>query len=696
MNTGLTNTGAALRALLASLRRNGAWSWSRRGEPIQPRWILLCALLVLFKLWLTRAQSLLAIGDSPGDDRLYLELANHLARGAWLGPYNYLTLAKMPFYPMWIAASFGLGVPLLLAQQLLYAASCLVAVIAVRPILESPAWRSALFMGLLWNPWSFADQVMTRAAREGIYPSLAILVLATAVGLGLRHGSRASSLVPWVLSLGLSSAALWLTREEGIWILPMVVFGLCVRLGRRDTWRRLLGAATIAFCVWSGAIGLVLWKNSTRYGMAVLSEQTGGPFVEAFRSMVRVRSAHWRRSVPLPRETREMLYVASPAFARLRGEIEGPSQPNWIAIGCKVYGLCDEIGAGAIHWALRDAAARQGLLATGIDATRYWLQVANEINAACHNHALDCDPPGRGNAVLDRWRSEHWGPLWTSLREGTVDLLRLHGVQSRPTPSVGPLSLLDIFRDLTRERLAGLDAQVQRVRASAVVRARAGEDLRVELRTARGDADGAHVERLPATASDAQGVHSAPMRFRIEGYCPGGCFLLLLTGGKEVGRIPLQPGRVALVDAEVTIDGVVPDPWLPRQERLDARRFRVIDGVIAAYGQLLPVVVPLALLSWLAAAALGIRYQEVRTLWLVASAALLGCLTRMLLLGAVSAVAFPSMSVLYASAAPPLLFIFCGLAFAASARTAKFLRQPTHQGTPDHGRPGAKENERNG
>ena len=615
-------------------------------------------------------------GESPGDDRLYLELANHLARGAWLGPYNHLTLAKMPFYSMWVAASFGLGMPLLLGEQLLYAASCLTAVVALRPLVKSEAVRVVLFGALLCSPWSFADQVMTRAAREGVYASLGILVFAGTVGLALRQGASRGTLVRWALLLGGSAAALWLTREEGVWIGPMVVFGLCAGGFRTATWRRLAAAAALALVVWSVAIGFVIWKNWTQYGLAVLSEETSGPFVEAFRQMVRVRTSHWRRSVPLPREAREKLYLVSPAFSRLRNYLEGPDQPNWIAIGCNVYGLCDEIGAGAIHFAIRDAAAHEGLLHTGAAARQYWLRVAREIDDACRRRTLDCNPAGAGNAVIDTWRVEHWSPLLESLRAGVTSVLRLQGVRSVPTPSVGPFRHLDIFRDLTRERLAGLDAQVQKLHGTIAASGEVRDNIGLELTDSRGASAEGYVQRSPPS-SGRQESGEPRSTFEFDSYCPGGCSLLVrdTRNGQGLGRLALKNGSFSLPGLDLTVNAE-PEPSLPRQERLDARRLRILEAITGVYRVVLPVFVALGLLAWLVVGVFALRLHDVRTFWLTCSTALVGFGTRMLLLAIVSAVAFPSMNVLYVSPAPPLLLLFCALALMSAYRVAELWRMP--------------------
>ena len=88
----------------------------------------------------------------------------------------------------------------------------------------------------------------------------------------------------------------------------------------------------------------------------------------------------------------------------------------------------------------------------------------------------------------------------------------------------------------------------------------------------------------------------------------------------------------------------------------------------------LPVLVPLGVLSWLVVGALAIRARELRAVWLTSSVALAGFGSRMFLLAVVSAVAFPSMNVLYISPAPPLLFIACGLALVGAWRAVAMVR----------------------
>jgi hypothetical protein len=97
----------------------------KENQRLQIRWWLWLGLaLTIFKLWLTRAQPIYAISNAYLDDRLFMEMAQTLVLGDWLGAYSQFTLAKGPCYSFFIAALFYLGIPLGLAQQGLYAGAC--------------------------------------------------------------------------------------------------------------------------------------------------------------------------------------------------------------------------------------------------------------------------------------------------------------------------------------------------------------------------------------------------------------------------------------------------------------------------------------------------------------------------------------------------------------------------------------------
>ena len=78
-------------------------------------WVL-CALLVCLRLALTGfQQAYIWVGGAPLDDELMFRAANHITAGQWLGAYDYLTLSKAMFFPVWLALLHALHLPYLIS-----------------------------------------------------------------------------------------------------------------------------------------------------------------------------------------------------------------------------------------------------------------------------------------------------------------------------------------------------------------------------------------------------------------------------------------------------------------------------------------------------------------------------------------------------------------------------------------------------
>ena len=90
------------------------------------------ALLCLVRIGLTRFQMFYTwVGGAPLDDELMFRAANAITNGQWLGKYDYLTLSKSMFFPVWLALLNLLHIPYLLGGALLWCAAAMLAAIPV-------------------------------------------------------------------------------------------------------------------------------------------------------------------------------------------------------------------------------------------------------------------------------------------------------------------------------------------------------------------------------------------------------------------------------------------------------------------------------------------------------------------------------------------------------------------------------------
>jgi hypothetical protein len=431
---------------------DGAWRW--------PNWFFPALIgLALLKLWLVASQPILAIGiGSDLDDRLFLNLAQSLLRGQWLGSYSVFTLAKGCFYPIWIALVSRMSIPLLLSQHLLYLAAVVVLVFAIKPALPRPGFLLLLFSVLWFNPGTYSLHVL-RVMREGIYPALTLFVVAGAIGILVRFDGPARILWRWLLGTGVALAAFWQTREEGMWLLPLyalVVGWALVKLWRSHhprKWSRAL-MCVVPLAIMVSANLVVSGINQAKYGIFATVEFKAPEFLAAYGALNRVKPKPWQPHVLVTKETRERIYVVSPAFAELRPLLEGAVGKSW---GDGTRGLwpelkAGEIGGGNFMWALREAVSRAGYHSSGTRAMAYYGRVAREIDAACTEGKLECLPARA--SMMAPWRQQFNRPFLETMAKAVPFFSSFAGIAASLAPSRGSQESLALFRDITHDRLA--------------------------------------------------------------------------------------------------------------------------------------------------------------------------------------------------------------------------------------------------
>jgi hypothetical protein len=419
-------------------------------------WFWTAAALTAAKLWLTAGQTIYAIGPALHDDQLFATLAAHILQGDWLGPYNQFTLAKGPLFPLFLAAVFWTGLPLILAQQIIYAGACAVVTRALRPWLTAPAAQFSLYAVLLLNPMSYDAGNLGRLMRQNIYTPLGLLVVA---GLAqLFHRRRE----PWrrqagpAAQAGLALGGFWLTREESVWLLPAVgllLAGMVAALGREALARRRTLVASLGVLLGAALLpGLVIASlNYRHYGWFGTVEFRAADFKDAYGALTRIKAGPELPQVPVTRQMREAAYAVSPAFARLRPHLEGPVGDHWAEKN--LFPAAErQIGGGWFVWAIRDAMVAAGIASDAGAAMRHYRLIADEVNAACDRGQLPAGP--RRSGFVPPLGPHDLDPLLTGAREFASYFLAFRGFTAIAPESVGDYAELKPFRDLVGTHLS--------------------------------------------------------------------------------------------------------------------------------------------------------------------------------------------------------------------------------------------------
>src|SRR5437588_4983534 len=263
-------------------------------------WLLLICVLVLLalKLWLVAAQPVVAHANASFDDRLYLALAEQVIKGNWLGPYSQFTLMKGPMYSLFIAGTFLSGLPLPIAQHLLYLCGCALLVLVLRPCFSAD-WQAFILFALLW--WQPMSYMELDILRQNIYTPLTLLLFAGLCALETRRGAGVYLRLAWGALLGISAAAFYLTREEEIWVVPGAIF--LIGAAAWNSWRAgerlrplFVPLLTAAICA-AGILGTVCTLNYRHYGWFGTVEFRSREFPSAYGAVQRPISSEQVRYV---------------------------------------------------------------------------------------------------------------------------------------------------------------------------------------------------------------------------------------------------------------------------------------------------------------------------------------------------------------------------------------------------------------
>lgn len=408
--------------------------------------------MLVGKLWLVNAHSLMAT-ITPHDDLLFITQAHNILSGQWLGEYNQLTLIKGQFYPLFIAFSYYLNIPLLAAQQLLYAFASFVAVWAVYPLVRQKWLLFLLFILLLLNPFSFNYPAIGRVLRLGIYMSLGLLVFSCILGLYVRSRHSWRNAIVWSIGAGISLSAFWNTREESIWIVPSLLLLLLpaffdLRRLPRSRAVILAGLYVLPLLMLLGANYTLKTINRNHYGVFATIELETPEFKSAYGGLLRIKSDRWRQFYPAVKDVRDSAYAVSPAFREVRPFLDGPVGRKWQDL-CG----CTDIPAAFFIWAFRDSVAAAGYYKDGPTTLQFYQRMGSEIDQACAEGKLDCRP--RISSLVPPWYREYnllLIPTYFSVLKQIVSFKEfsaaIEGMMSR-----GRRGIMFMYEIVTREKL---------------------------------------------------------------------------------------------------------------------------------------------------------------------------------------------------------------------------------------------------
>lgn len=587
--------------------------------------------------------------DAQFDDAWFFGRAHDLAAGRWLGPFSQMTLMKGPGYSLFLALCYTLGVSAVLVQALLYLLGCSLFARAVWSLSRCWLLAAAAFAGCLWHPYLFP----TRMTRDDIYAAQALIYLACLIQILVPSGPKAR--VGWAIGAGVSFAWLWMTREEGIWVVPASLV-LCAAILWRDRSR----VTDVARAVAAGAVAFALVAGANFAAYRTLSiVDFKGPYAQAVNALQSVRVGEPVAYVPVPGKVRERVYAISPAFASLRPYLERDGRV-WMTFGCQVYAsTCGDYAGGWFIWALRDAVAAQGLYDKPAHADAFYRKVAAEVRAACKDGRLTCS---RGLvSYLPAITPAQWRTV-PAKAEALASLLLVRDPPPAPEASRGDVAGLRVmwdFEGLPRRTLV----EAERTETLAgVIDGPLGARLQARCATSAGET---LISGDPVNDPAGQG-------FNFHLPINAACRLQFAGAGAadpSVGYDPMPAGRQVTLAGRVIHIGAYARA---SDFKAEVAGGRVVQAIGTLFRMLMPVLLIAAMAGYLVHLAMLARGRvRLDAYWWVTHALWLLLAARCAILVLVDVSSFPGVNILYLSAAFPLTMAATLLTIGLGARAVQ-------------------------
>jgi len=174
-------------------------------------------------------------------------------------------------------------------------------------------------------------------------------------------------------------------------------------------------------------------------------------YASAFSALLRIQPDTHNPLIPIPKNTRKILYTLSPSFAKLQPQFEGSLGYNWAYNSIVWTGIPPEereIAGGAFHFWLREAVWNV-TKPSQKNEQKFLEQLAKEINAACTVGYIKCGLfPLSGFSLLNsNDRTVFYQQFVNTIQTGVLaDKLDL---STDAKYSKGPEDQIALFRKMT-------------------------------------------------------------------------------------------------------------------------------------------------------------------------------------------------------------------------------------------------------
>ena len=301
------------------------------------------------------------------DDALMINQMGSILNGSYLGTYSKLTLIKGPVFPFVIAFCNYIKAPYSLVFTIMYILACLLFTNSLKKIIPNKKILIVIYLILIFNPITYSSDLFQRLYRNSLSITELILFLSIFVNIICCDKEK---LLDYIF-LGIISSIMYLTREDNIWIV-IIILGLFIyKVLKNKNIKQILLCLTPLIVLYS-CLNMVSLINYKYYNIYSYNELKKSNFKDAYIKMLQIKDDEHIDFVAIPKSTLYKLSAKSKVFNLSINEID------------KLYAAYadsnGQINNGNIVWYIRDWIDRANNFKNGKEANDYYLRLSSELD----------------------------------------------------------------------------------------------------------------------------------------------------------------------------------------------------------------------------------------------------------------------------------------------------------------------------
>jgi len=345
-------------------------------EKIKKHWFILAIILIgLIRFLFTYKLPNFYLTSSLYDDKLMMDNLNFLTYGKYLGEFGKKTLVKGPMFSFILFCIRLYKIKISAGISALYILSSLYFVLSLKKIINNKKFLIIVYILLLFNPASYSQDLFQRLYRNSISIIEMLLLLGSIIRVLYAKDKRILN----YLLLGVSLSLLFLTREDNIWVYPVLLFIPIYTFIKNKNIKTIL-LNTIPFIILFGSLNIISLMNYKHYGIYTYNEIQKSEFHNTYKKILQIKDDEKKETISIPKSTIYKLSDYTETFNLSREEIDRYYDDHADTDG--------EIYNGNIIWLFRDMIYQKNKFKSGKESEDYFKKLGKEIDELFKNGTL--------------------------------------------------------------------------------------------------------------------------------------------------------------------------------------------------------------------------------------------------------------------------------------------------------------------